>query len=164
LNELSEPLLNINPELTFSAANSVALLGWVGLAVSPRSARWSPAVWRVTGRVLPLAFALIYATLLLAAEPTGGNFNSLAGVQRLFSSPHALTAGWVHYLAFDLFVGSWIAERAAALQLPHWQVLPTLALTFLFGPLGYAAFIGLRALRRPRSLRWQAATSHEIAP
>jgi hypothetical protein len=149
--------MTLNPEIAFGIANSAALLAWLGLACSPASARWSPAVWRLTGRVLPLAFAALYAALLLAAEPTGGNFNSLAGVQRLFTSPHALTAGWVHYLAFDLFVGSWIAQRAAALQLPHWQVLPTLALTFLFGPLGYAAFIGLRALRRPQSLRGPAA-------
>jgi hypothetical protein len=149
--------MSLNPELVFSGASSFALLGWLALAASPPSARWAPAVWRVTGRAMPLVFAAVYAALLLAAEPTGGNFNSLAGVQKLFSSPHALTAGWVHYLAFDLFVGSWIAQRAAALQLPHWQVLPTLALTFLFGPLGYAAFIGLRALRRPHSLRWTAA-------
>ena len=148
--------MTLDPEQVFRAANSVALLGWLALAVSPPSARWSPAVRRIAGRGLPLALSAVYGALLLAAEPTGGNFNTLAGVQRLFSSPHALTAGWVHYLAFDLFVGSWIAERAAALKLPHWQVLPTLALTFLFGPLGYAAFIGLRALRRPQSLRWHA--------
>jgi len=154
----------LNPEQVFSAANTVALIGWLALAGSPASARWSATVRQVTGRVLPLGFAALYLVLLLSAEPTGGNFNSLAGVQRLFSSPHALTAGWVHYLAFDLFVGSWIATRAAALKLPHWQVLPTLALTFLFGPLGYAAFIGLRALCRPQSLRLRGATSQETQP
>ena len=149
--------MTLQPDTVFSAASTAALLAWLALAASPPSARWAPAVQRVTGRIVPLAMAVVYGAMLLAAEPTGGDFNSLAGVQRLFSSPHALTAGWVHYLAFDLFVGSWIAQRAAALHLPHWQVLPTLALTFLFGPLGYAAFIALRALRRPQSLRWPAA-------
>jgi hypothetical protein len=153
----------LNPELVFSAANSVALLGWLALGASPPSMRWAAAVWRITGRVMPLVFAAVYAALLLAAEPTGGDFNSLAGVQKLFSSPYALTAGWVHYLAFDLFVGTWIAQRAAELRLPHWQVLPVLALTLLFGPLGYAAFVGLRAVRRPKSLRWQTAPSTEIS-
>jgi hypothetical protein len=153
----------LNPEFVFSAANSLALLGWLALAASPPSVRWAAAVWRITGRAMPLIFAAVYAALVLAAEPTGGNFNSLAGVQKLFSSPHALTAGWVHYLAFDLFVGTWIAQRAAALRLPHWQVLPVLALTLLFGPLGYAAFVGLRALRRPQSLRWQTSPSPEIS-
>jgi hypothetical protein len=153
----------LNPESVFSAANSLALLGWLALVASPPSVRWAAAVWRITGRAMPLIFAAVYAALLLAAEPTGGNFNSLAGVQKLFGSPHALTAGWVHYLAFDLFVGTWIAQRAAALRLPHWQVLPVLVLSFLFGPLGYAAFVGLRALRRPQSLRWQTAPSTEIS-
>ena len=144
--------MQINPEMIFLVANGVAGLAWLTLAASPAQARWTPSVWRLTGRVLPLLFALTYGVLLLSAEPTGGHFNSLAGVQKLFSSPEVLTAGWLHYLAFDLFVGVWIAQRAAALHLPHWQVLPILALTFLFGPLGYAAFIGLRAVRRPRSL------------
>jgi hypothetical protein len=153
--------MTLNPDLVFSGANSAALLAWLALAASPPSARWAPAVWRISGRVLPLGFAFVYGALLLAAEPTGGNFNSLAGVQKLFTSPHALTAGWVHYLAFDLFVGAWVAQRAATLQLPHWQVLPVLALTLLFGPLGYAAFIGLRALARPQSLRWPAAPMRE---
>ncbi len=143
--------MTISPEFTFQLANTLALFAWLALAVSPAKVRWAPVVWRLTGRWLPLFFALVYFVLLLAAEPTGGNFNSLAGVQRLFSSPYALTAGWLHYLAFDLFVGVWIAQRAATLNIPHWQVLPLLALTFLFGPLGYAAFIGWRAVRRLRS-------------
>jgi hypothetical protein len=70
--------------------------------------------------------------------------------------PGLLAAGWVHYLAFDLFVGAWIAERGAALGLPHWQLVPVLLLTFMFGPAGLLAFILLRALRRPASLRWRA--------
>ena len=145
--------MKLSPELAFSVANTVALLAWLTLAASPSKAPWAPLVWRITGRGVPLLFSAAYVVLLLVADPTGGNFNSLAGVQQLFSSPYALTAGWVHYLAFDLFVGGWIAQRAATLQLPYWQVLPTLALTFLFGPLGYASFIGLCALRRPQSLR-----------
>ena len=66
--------------------------------------------------------------------------------------PALLTAGWLHYLAFDLFVGAWIAERAAALGLPHLVVLPLLALTFLFGPAGLLAFAVLSAFRRRRPL------------
>ena len=65
----------------------------------------------------------------------------------------ALTAGWIHYLAFDLFVGTWIAQRAARLGLPHLATIPLLALTFLFGPAGLLAFFALRAVPRPGSLR-----------
>jgi hypothetical protein len=61
-----------------------------------------------------------------------------------------LAAGWLHYLAFDLFVGAWIAERAGALGIPHLLVLPLLLLTFLFGPAGLLAFALLRALWQRR--------------
>ena len=36
--------------------------------------------------------------------------------------------------------------------LPHWQLLPVLLLTFMFGPAGLLTFFVLRALRRPASL------------
>ncbi len=144
------------PDLVFRAASTLALLGWVLLLASPPGARWSALARRVAGRGLPLAMSGVYVALLAAAWPLQGGFGSLAEVQVLFGQPLALVAGWVHYLAFDLFVGSWIAERGAALGLPHWQLVPLLGLTFLFGPAGLLAFVLLRALRRPRSLAWRA--------
>ena len=145
--------MNLDADLVFRLGNLAALLAWVALAASPPAARWTPWVWRIAGRALPLAFAAVYGLLLLGPLPPGSGFGSIAEVQALFAAPRALTAGWLHYLAFDLFVGTWIAQRAASLGLPHWQVLPLLGLTFLFGPLGFAAFIALRAVRRPQSLR-----------
>src|SRR5687767_8525855 len=38
---------------------------------------------------------------------SAGGFSSLAAIGTLFSSPWLLLAGWTHYLAFDLLVGSW---------------------------------------------------------
>ena len=77
----------------------------------------------------------------------------------MFAVPGALTAGWVHYLAFDLFVGTWISERSARLGLGHAWVIPLLLMTFMFGPLGLLAFVLLRALRDPTSLKWQPGAS-----
>ena len=73
-----------------------------------------------------------------------GGFGSIAQVRALFDVPGALVAGWAHYLAFDLFVGSWIAERAAARQMPHALLVPVLLLTFMFGPAGLLAFVLLK--------------------
>lgn len=140
------------PDLIFSLANGIALLGWLALLASPPSARWTATVWRVTGRGLPLLFSLVYVPLIATNLGGEGGFGSIAEVQKLFAVPGALVAGWVHYLAFDLFVGTWIAQRAAQLQLPHALVLPLLLLTFLFGPAGLLAFVLLRAWRRPASL------------
>jgi hypothetical protein len=80
--------------------------------------------------------------------PRGGGFSTLAQVAVLFSSPYALLAGWIHYLAFDLFTGAWQAREAARLGISRWIVLPCLLLTFLLGPLGLALFLVLKLAMR----------------
>jgi hypothetical protein len=92
----------------------------------------------------------VYVWLLFShPSPKGGGFNSLAQVAVLFSSPYALLAGWIHYLAFDLFTGAWEARDAARLGISRWAVAPCLLLTFLFGPLGLSLYLLLKlAMRR----------------
>ncbi|HEX5737929.1 MAG TPA: ABA4-like family protein [Hydrogenophaga sp.] len=147
------PLALLDPDTAFGWANTIALLAWIALALSPASARWTPWVWRITGRALPVFFGGVYVALLALHWRGEGGFNSLDEVRAMFAVPGALTAGWVHYLAFDLFVGTWIAERSVQLGLGHAWVIPLLLMTFLFGPLGLLAFVLVRALRRP--LKWQ---------
>lgn len=148
-----------SPDLLFSLANGIALLGWLALVMSPPSARWTSRVWRVTGRGLPLLFSLLYVPLIATNLGGEGGFGSIAEVQKLFALPGALVAGWVHYLAFDLFVGTWIAERSARLGLPHGLVLPLLLLTFMFGPAGLLAFVLVRAWKRPSSLTFAGSAT-----
>ncbi len=137
-------LPTVAPELIFSLASSLALISWLALAASPYTVRWAPRVRFIAGRAVPLIFALVYVWLFASNGMGGGGFDSIAAVQRLLSVPALLTAGWLHYLAFDLFVGAWIADRAGVLGIPHWLVLPLLALSFMFGPAGLLAFAVLR--------------------
>lgn len=95
---------------------------------------------------MPLIFAAVYVLLFASTGLQGGGYDSLAAVQRLMAVPALLTAGWSHYLAFDLVVGAWIAERSAALGIPHLIVFPLLGLTFLFGPAGLLAFAVVRVV------------------
>ena len=125
-------------EQLFSIVNTMAVVSWLGLALLPR-VRWVAhaltAVW------MPLIFAVVYLALIAAnISGSNGGFSTLAGVARLFDNPWLLLAGWVHYLAFDLFVGSWEVRDAQARGIPHWLVVPCLALTFLFGPIGFLAY------------------------
>jgi hypothetical protein len=138
----------MSPETVFSLANAAVLPAWLALAASPPGAAWTRWTWLLAGRVLPLALAVPYALLLAWHWPAGGGYGSLAAVRTLFEAPGALVAGWLHYLAFDLFVGTWIARRAGELGVHHILVVPMLALTFLFGPVGLLAFFALRAARR----------------
>jgi hypothetical protein len=135
----------MTPDMLFQIANPMALAGWILLAAGPLIPVWSD---RIAGYAIPLLLAVLYTALIFThwfgAE---GGFGSLAEVMRLFDFPGVALAGWVHYLAFDLFIGAWIARAARRAGVPHLLVLPCLALTFLFGPIGLLAFLTLRAAR-----------------
>jgi len=139
-------------EALFSAASTLALLGWLGLIAGFLLRR--DLVMRIAGRVVPGLLALAYVGVLaagLVAGPAveGGGFSSLAAVQRLFADPRAMLAGWIHYLCFDLMVGHWIAAETRRLGLPGWVLVPALPLTFLFGPLGLLVFFAARTALAP---------------
>ena len=135
----------MQPTLVFSLSNALAMLGWIALAVSPPGARWRRVAHLFAGRVVPLVLAAVYVVLFATTGMGDGGYGSLDAVRRLMAIPEILTAGWLHYLAFDLFVGTWIAEQAGELGIPHLVVLPLLLLTFLFGPAGLLAFVVVRA-------------------
>src|SRR5579871_3344440 len=119
----------MSAEPWFSAANLFALAGWLLLIFLPR---WRGTDWLVRSGAFSLVLAGAYLVLVgcffWRAE---GNFSSLAGVAKLFEQPFVLLAGWIHYLAFDLFVGSWETRDARQRGVPHLLVVPCLALTFL---------------------------------
>ncbi len=140
----------MTPDLLFTLVNAAVVPGWALLVLAPR--------WRWTARLvapvlIPALLALLYVELIVThfARADGG-FGSLAEVRRLFDQPFLLLAGWVHYLAFDLFVGSWEVRDARRVALPHLLVVPCLVLTFLFGPLGLLTYLALRAALRGRVL------------
>lgn len=134
----------MTPEAVFSAANMLALASWVLLAVRPRAA----LVHILTGTVVPVLLAATYALLAALFIWRGpGDFNSLAGVSALFANPWVLLAGWIHYLAFDLLTGVWEVRDAARRGVPHWMVVPCLALTFMLGPAGWLLYRAVRLVR-----------------
>ena len=132
----------MTPDQLFQLANPLALLGWLVLVASPLAPRAAQAI---SAAAIPLLLALAYTGLILAFwwEAPGG-FGSLPEVQALFTHSQIALAGWVHYLAFDLFLGAWEVRTARAEGIPHWMVVPCLVLTFLFGPAGLLAFAILR--------------------
>ena len=137
------------PELLFSLCNWLALLGWLILVFAGRM-RWAARL--VSGVIIPLVIAILYAYLFAThfGENPGG-FGTLDQVAALFSNKWLLLAGWIHYLAFDLFIGSWDVRDAQALGISHLIVIPCLALTFLFGPAGLLLYFLVR-VPRTRSL------------
>jgi len=132
----------------FSLVNLLALSAWILLATLPRR-RWIPDV--LTAAIVPAMLAIAYVAIIATRfAGSSGGFSSLPAVATLFSDPWLLLAGWIHYLAFDLIVGSWEARDARERGIPHLLVLPCLALTFLFGPGGWLLYMAIR--RGPGSL------------
>jgi len=132
-------------ESAFGAANMLALASWAALIALPR---W-PALLALLRTFVIGAFLVAYSALVMVyfARADGG-FGSLDAVQLLFASKPAALAGWLHYLAFDLFVGLWIAERATVLGFSRLIQAPVLATTFLFGPVGLLIAYGMSATGR----------------
>jgi ABA4-like protein len=127
----------------FSIVNLFALAGWALLIAFPRR-RWAELV---SGRVLPALLSIAYVVIVASVwGRTPGGFSTLEAVSQLFDSQWMLLGGWIHYLAFDLFVGSWIARDAHERSIAHAWVVPLLLATFMFGPAGLLAYLGLRAL------------------
>lgn len=128
----------------FRLSNLLVLPFWVLMTLLPR--------WRWTERIMksPLvsvAPALIYEVLVLphvwviwpvVARPT------LTGVAQLFGSPVGATIAWVHFLAFDLFVGRWIYLDSRERRVSTLLTSPILFLTLMLGPLGFLFYLCIR--------------------
>jgi uncharacterized PurR-regulated membrane protein YhhQ (DUF165 family) len=136
----------MSPERLFAVFNVAVLPAWVLLLVAPGwiwTRRLVHAVW------IPFLLTAVYVYALVAAgpPPEGAGFATLAEVMVLFSSPMAVLAGWVHYLAFDLFVGAWEARDAQRHGIGRgWMVLPLVS-TLMAGPVGLSLYLGIRWAR-----------------
>jgi len=136
----------MTPEKIFSLCGALAGLGWLILLLGPV---WPKRLRDHLPVYLPIVLSFVYAALIVTHWPGHkGGFNSLDQVALLFSDRWLLLAGWVHYLAFDLFVGGWEYNDARQRGVPHLAIVPALILTFLFGPAGFLVYLGTRAIFR----------------
>lgn len=132
-------------ETAFLVCNYGVLPAWLALAVAPGH--------RLTQRIvhafwIPLLLGAAYAVGFVTAPPApeGASFGSLGGVMLFLGQPHGAFIGWVHYLAFDLFVGAWEVRDARRRGIHHALVLPCLFFTLMTGPIGLALYGLVRLL------------------
>ena len=140
----------------FSLVNIIALIGWAMLAFLPRGPKVMALVLYLGVGLLCLAYVSMIVGLHLhwldanrVAGTPAANFTdyNIAGLRNLFLSDGGLVLGWTHYLAFDLFVGQWIAKDADNKGFARWVQLPILALTLLAGPVGLLIWLVIRERR-----------------
>jgi hypothetical protein len=113
------------------------------MAAAPRW-RWTLRLAR--SGLVPLLLSGLYLLLLaLHLRGSEGGFSTLSSVAQLFGNPWLLLAGWVHYLAFDLLVGSWELREGLNRAIPQFLLAPCLLVTFMLGPIGFLLFVGIRS-------------------
>lgn len=119
---------------------------WLIMMLAPR--------WRLTERVmrshLPVvAPAAAYALLVLPRLAEIGpslarpELHAIAG---LLGTPEGATIAWLHFLAFDLFVGRWVYMDARARRVSAWLTSPVLFMTLMVGPVGLLLHLCVRRL------------------
>lgn len=144
-------------EQLFSISGTLAMAGWAALVLGPRR----PRILAATGLVVPALLSVPYVALMMSgfadAVAAGGGYGSLAAVRLLLAPDATLLAGWIHYLAFDLAIGTVLAIRLDAAGIGRIVQAPILLATFLFGPAGFLA--GLLTEGAVRLLRRRAATA-----
>lgn len=138
-------------ETIFGYANLYAMVCWAVLAFAPKREAFVVPLFYAGVGLLALAYAILIVGLLSGVIDggTGGSggtpdFTTLAGVQELFDSQGGATIGWIHYLAFDLFVGIWVARNADRRGISRVAQVPALFLILMAGPLGLTLYLVLR--------------------
>lgn len=136
----------MEPSLIFSFGNTFVLVGWILLLFLPK---WKYSqniiIYGVIG-ILSILYVALIAPTILNFNPEA--FSTLANVKSLFQQDDAVAAGWLHYLAFDLFVGAYIVRKGLRLDLPRWKFTLPLPFTFMFGPIGLLIFLALKWNRK----------------
>ena len=133
-------------EQLFSLSSALVMPFWALMILAPHW-RWTQRI--IGSPLIAVAPALLYGWLVLPAlgqiwpavsQPT------LGGIAALLGTPLGATVGWVHFLAFDLFVGRWIYLDNGERGLSAWLMAPILALTLMLGPLGLLSYLAARAV------------------
>ena len=148
----------------FSLTNLWAVIGWAMLILLPRRPFVTSFVMYGIVASLCLAYVMMFTALLSGSVDTGAvpgpaaaaPVMSLDWVMALFDSRAGTVIGWTHYLAFDLFVGLWIAGDADAKGFGRVGQVPILLLTLIAGPVGLLLWLIIREPAARRAARQRA--------
>ena len=142
----------------FSLGNLLILPFWALMIAFPH--------WRWTRRIIASPLVAVLPALLYAAVvlPRVGEIlpavasPALPDVSRLLGTPEGATAAWMHFLAFDLFVGRWAYLDSRERGMNAWLMAPVLFLILMLGPIGFMLYLAIRALAT------RSATSSTTTP
>ncbi|MFD1550785.1 DUF4281 domain-containing protein [Putridiphycobacter roseus] len=125
-------------EALFYVLNGFTIVGWLLIVFFPNyTGVLKISKYWIVG-ILSLAYLLMIPILVKHFD--GEIFYDYSHLIALLNIKTILLACWIHYLAFDLFVGVYIVETSVKLGIKRGVYLPCLLLTLFFGPIGLLAF------------------------
>lgn len=137
----------MSPHALYPYFNFGILAPWALLVFAPRW-RWTHVA--IHSALVPVVLCTVHAAMFVTlsaqrAVPDGAGGASLEAAMRMFDVPWLALLCWIHYLAFDLFVGGWIARDGRRRGISHWLVAPCLVTTMFLGPTGLLLYLVVRA-------------------
>jgi len=124
--------------------NFAILPFWLMLIIIPNS---KFTQFFINSIILPLILSAIYIYIIYQAilidDPLFDVFKlylSLDNLYILFATESFLLVFWLHFLAINLFLGSWISRDGVKYNIPRNLVFFPLILVYLAGPLGLVLY------------------------
>ena len=121
---------------------------WLMMWFAPTHERTAALMRSEWVYLAPLAVAYTIAVLPNLLDifiQLGSDMPTPEIVVDMFSEREVILIGWLHYLAFDLFVGRWTWQRLMATGQPIYVSFPVLFFSMMVAPLG--ALLGLIVTR-----------------
>ena len=136
----------MTPDSIFQICSTIAMVGWLLLIIF---SLFLQGIDKFLISIVITLFCIVYAWLIVSSFTPADikNFGSLDGVMGLFQNKTLVTAGWVHYLAFDLMTGVWIKKNSVKYGISHWIIIPCLLFTFMLGPIGLLLYLLIRTIK-----------------
>ena len=98
-----------------------------------------------------LLLAIIYLYIIFEILKNGFNFLDIFNLYlsideliNIYSDKHYVIIFWIHFLAINLFCGSWIVRDYLKINMPKFLAIIPLVLTYFIGPVGLVIYWFLR--------------------
>ena len=122
--------------ILFNICNASILIVWIAILFFPKT---SLSKHIIVFPWIPLAISFFYIYFIVVSGGlASADFSSLEGIVSLFkeATPESAAAGWLHYLAFDFWVATWIIRHSQKNRIKHILIILPLLFTFILGPVG----------------------------
>ena len=140
---INDLLALVNSENIYLAANWGVIPFWLLLIFAPNHSLTNFFVQSIIAPML-LAAGYIYLSYNLYLENNIFDgfelYTSLDGLYSMFANESLLLIFWLHFLAINLFAGSWIIRDSKRYFIPKIITIPSLILTYFTGPVGILVY------------------------